>query len=230
MPGSHFAAVYLSGAAQPETPPPSNWTGAPRAGSPALTTSPTADSTSFTVTLAPHIAGDTLFVFIASDGVTAVLSCSGWTLVNATANTTAKGHLFRRDMVASSSSEPNPVFTSTVSEQYAAISYSIPGDTLLNIECATAVGSSGTPNAPALTPSGGTKDYIWIVFYAFDGSAGMATPPTGYGGPAGGGNGSGSGASALSAFKSSTASTSDDPDAAATTSEQFTAFTIAVWQ
>ena len=201
----------------------------PRAGSPTPTASPTADSTTFTVTLAPHATGDTLFVFIAQDGATGTMSCAGWTLIRSAPSTTSNGHIFRRDTVAASNAEANPVFSSTASEQYAAMAYSVPGTALLDCESFSASGTSGTPDAPTLAPTGGTQDYLWIVFYAFDGNAGIATPPSGYGSELAISNAGGQTASAITAFKTSMAVSSENPGTAATTNEQWVAFTIGIW-
>jgi hypothetical protein len=203
----------------------------PRGGTALGTASGTSDATSFAVTLQTHAAGDTLFVFIASDGNSAVLSCTGWTLIGAANSTTSKGHLFRRDTVAASSSEPNPTFISTVSEQFAAMAYSVPGSALLNIEYAASSGSSAAADAPNLAPSAGSQDYLFIVFYAFDNATvGMSAGPTGYSTPVIVGNAVATGATAITAYKETTATSSDNPSAATNTSEQWAAFTIAVFE
>jgi len=203
----------------------------PRTGSPLGTASGTSDATSFAVTLPTHAAGDTLFVFIASDGTGATMSCTGWTQIGAANSTTSKGHLFQRDAVAATSSETNPTFISTAAEQYAAYAYAVPGSALLNIEAASSSGSGAAADAPNLAPSAGTQDYLFIVFYAFDNATiGMSVGPTGYSTPAITGNGVATGATAVTAYKTTTAASSDNPSAATNTSEQWAAFTIAVWE
>ena len=202
----------------------------PRTGAALGTAGPTSDSTTFTVTLQTHDVGDTLFVFIASDGTTAVLSCAGWTPMGAANSTTSKGHLFRRDTVAASNAEANPVFSSTVSEQFAAMAYSVPGTVLLDIDNAASSGANAAADAPNLTPTGGTQDYLWIVFYAFDNATvGMSAQPAGYSTPVISGNAVSTGATAITAYKETTATSSDNPSAATNTNEQWAAFTIAIW-
>jgi len=202
----------------------------PRTGGALGTAGPTSDSTTFTVTLQTHDVGDTLFVFIASDGTSAVLSCAGWTQMGAANSTTSKGHLFRRDTVATSNAEANPVFSSTASEQYAAMAYSVPGTVLLDIDNTASSGSSAAADAPNLAPTGGTQDYLWIVFYAFDNATvGMSVGPTGYSTPLITGNAVATGATAITAFKETTGTTSDNPSAATNTNEQWAAFTIGIW-
>ena len=202
----------------------------PREGSPSGSFSGTSDATSFAVTLAPHDVGDTLFVFIASDGTGAVLSCTGWTQVGAANSTTSKGHLFRRDTVAASNAEANPTFISTASEQYGAIAYLVPGAGLLNLQYAVTSGSSGTPDAANLSITGGPLDCLLVVFYAFDGNVGMSAAPTGYSTPLIAKNSNSTGATAITAFRTATSISSENPDAASSTSEQFAVFTIAIYE
>jgi hypothetical protein len=194
------------------------------------TASATTDSTSFTVNLPTHAAGDTLFVFISSDGTGAVLSCAGWELLAVWGSTTSKGHLFRRATVAASNAETNPVFTSTVAEQYAAIAYSVIGSELLNLQYAATSGASASPDAPNLNISGGPLDPLLVVFYAFDGNANMSVAPSGYGGLVNASNANATGASAMSAYKTATSVNSENPGAGTSTSEQWAAFTIAIYE
>jgi len=190
----------------------------------------TVDATSFALTMGVHAAGDTPFAFIASDGNNAVLSCTGWTNFGAANSTTSKGHLFRRDTVCASSSEPNPTFISTAAEQYAGVVFVVPGSTLLNVEYAASSGSSGTPDAPNLNFAAGPIDPLLITFYAFDGSAGIATPPAGYGNELAVSNGTAQGCSAIAAYRTATGVSSENPGTATTTSEQWAAFTIAIYE
>lgn len=199
------------------------------------TPSGTSDATSFAVTLPTHAAGDTLAVFIASDG-TPGITCTGWTSVKtgAAAGSTAKGFIFRKDEVAASASETNPTFISDGAQQYAAVAVSIPGD--LNVESSDVfTGSSANPDSPSFSPSAGSQDYLWLSFAATDNGSGItvSTEPSGYTLPAaintGVSNGSGSGATAAVAWKQSTAS-SENPGAwTMALSEQWGAFTVAIW-
>ena len=192
--------------------------------------SPTSDSTTFTAVLPTHVAGDSFLGIIASDGTTADLSSPGWTLIRQGFASTAKLSVFLRDTVAASNAEANPVFSSTASEQFGAVFFSIPGTVLLSADTATPTsGSSAAADAPAITPSGGLQDYLYIAAYAFDGSAGMAVQPTGYSTPVAGSNGVAQGASAIGCYKTASASTSDNPTAATNTNEQWTATVVALW-
>lgn len=188
------------------------------------------DATSFNLTLGTHAAGDTLFAFVSSDGTSASLSCTGWTLIRAWASTTSIGHVFRRDAVAASSSETNPTFISTASEMHSGIALAVPGSALLNIETTSTNGSSGTPDAPNLGIAGGTVDPLLVVFYAFDGSAGISAPPSGYANELAVSNGVSQGCSAIAAYRTATGVSSENPGTATTTSEQWAAFTIAIYE
>ena len=194
------------------------------------TPSATSDSTTFTVTLPTHAAGDSFLAIIASDGTTADLSSAGWTLLRQGFATTAKLSIFMRDTVAASNAEANPVFSSTASEQYAAVVYAIPGTVLLSADTATATsGSSAAADAPSITPSGGLQDYLFIAAYAFDGNVGMSVQPTGYSTPVIAKNAQSTGATAVACHMATTATTSDNPDATTNTSEQWAATVIALW-
>jgi hypothetical protein len=58
------------------------------------------------------------------------------------------------------------------------VAYRIAGQTLPP-QSATATGSSATPNPPALTPTWGSAETLWIATMAHDGST-LATAPANY--------------------------------------------------
>ena len=85
--------------------------------------------------------------------------------------------------------ETNPTLTSSASTRDATITFRISDAEHPSVRApeigTTATGTSATPDPPAVTPTGGAKDYLWIAFF---GSAGEEvdddtwanTPPTSY--------------------------------------------------
>lgn len=66
-----------------------------------------------------------------------------------------------------------PTFTSSASTRSATIAYRISGAEVPATQApqigTTATGSSVNPNPPAVTPTGGAKDYLWIALFGRDG-------------------------------------------------------------
>lgn len=203
-----------------------------RAGSPLGTNSATSDSTSFTVTLPTHDTGDTLVIVLLSDGIPSI-SCTGWTNIFAAnaAGSQAKCIIFRKDVVAASNAETNPVFTSDGAQQYSAFAFAIPGDELLNVAAAGTNGSSTNPNPPSFAPSGGTQDYLWIAIAGTDNGSGndFTDYPVDYTDGQFIANGVGTGVTLAVAMRQTTGNSQDPQSFAALLNEQWVAITAAIW-
>ena len=126
------------------------------------------------------------------------------------------------------------VDTGTSSVKYSAIAYRITGhDSGQAPEISTAaVGTSTTPNATTVTPTGGSKDYLFLTWAVHEGTGSVGTAPSGYSNrqsvlTSGGGGATNSGNAV--AEKAATAS-SEDAGAwgAWGASEDWVAWTVAV--
>ena len=95
---------------------------------------------------------------------------------------------------------------------------------------AYAIGSSTSPNSPAVTPTGGSKDYLFLTVAACQGSTAQTGDPAGYTWfirPSAGGGSTATQAIVIVASKAATAA-SDDPGAWTIPTTIWTAFTVAV--
>lgn len=85
--------------------------------------------------------------------------------------------------------ETNPTLVSSASTRDATITYRISGAENPATQApqigTTASGSGTTPNPPAVTPTGGAKDYLWIAMFGRDGEEAdddtwVTAAPTGF--------------------------------------------------
>lgn len=81
----------------------------------------------------------------------------------------------------------NPTFTSSAATRSATIAYRISGaDKSITPQIGTtATGTSVNPNPPLVTPTGGSKDYLWIAMFGRDGEQAdddtwVTAAPTGF--------------------------------------------------
>lgn len=138
------------------------------------TTAETAVSTAGTshaITLPASIAAGDLTLLVMDIGSTSATlnALAGWTelLDEAVANGL-------KIIYYSGAGVPSaPTFTSSASTRSATIAYRISGAEVPATQApqigTTATGTSVSPDPPAVTPTGGAKDYLWIAFFGRDG-------------------------------------------------------------
>lgn len=134
----------------------------------------TADTTSHPITLPTGVTvGDLLVVMFGFDGVPTVSigSGSGWTIEDQTALTAQGGAVIWK--IADGTDALT--LTTSASERSAALTYRISG--AVDLELAVATGSADPPN---LAPSGGSDDYLWLVFYTTQDNATATAAPANY--------------------------------------------------
>ena len=185
----------------------------------------------FTVTLMPHQINDYLVVFLALNNVTSVDVPTGWAAVRENGTGGVWLGTYQQNTLAASSSETNPVFTihSSGSGKGVAHPYSIPitGGSILRAHINGASGSSTTADPPTLAPFGGTQDYLWFALAAVKADTAISAGPSGYSNFTA--NSNSTVVTLGSAWKQSTAATTDNPGAFANTNTNWVANTFAVW-
>jgi hypothetical protein len=144
-----------------------------------------ANTTSHTVSLPANISGgDLLIVFFACDGNPTVTwpTADGWSSIfsqsNGTSNTLSIGY-----KIADGTEGASITVDTTASERSSHIAYRIYGHDLYGApEVSTAAtGTDDTPDPNSLTPSGGSKDYLWIAVAGNDDGTSIADAyPSGY--------------------------------------------------
>ena len=146
----------------------------------------TDDTTSHTVSLPANIqAGETLLVFFATDGDTydEISFPAGWTVIERENEPSVTVAVAWRKADGNEGASIT-VTTGAVSERSAHISYRISGATDPTVtppEVSGGVsGSDANPNPDSLTPTGGSKGYLWIAVAACDGLRTFTGYPTNY--------------------------------------------------
>lgn len=126
--------------------------------------------------------GNLLLLWIRSNGADTHTTPSGWSdlvknnTADASDDTTS---LFYK--IASGSEGSTVTVNGTASLKFSSLSWRVTGahqTTAPNV--ATATGTSSTPDPPSLTPSGGTKDYLWIAIYGIEGTSTLSSYPANY--------------------------------------------------
>ncbi len=189
-------------------------------------------ATTYSVNLAgvQYTQGDMIIVFFTAGKNGDITIPAGWTQVIQTnyggVITSVVAYKF-----AGAGTESNPTFTSTITCYYSSHVWVVRG-AALQIEAVASSNSSGVSDPPALTPSGGLKDYIFFAFRAGDFSIAALTTagPDGYSGfittePAAA---STDGAATSTCWKQVT-TTTEDPGPFTNGSEQWTATTVGIW-
>lgn len=126
---------------------------------------------------------------ISATNTLAITPPSGYTLVTSSGETNYSS-IYTSGMwtkVAAGSEGATQTFTTNVNaycswtyRRYAASTFDSMAGTN-GVECAsTAYTSTGTPNPPSLSPTGGAKDYYWITYASGRGDFGSYTAPSGY--------------------------------------------------
>ncbi len=193
----------------------------------------TANAATITVTLPASSAdGDLIFIFLCANTVSTTWSLnagsSGWT------------ELFDDNGEAGyykqiGASEANPVFDPSVTERTGASALRItghenPATQVPEVSASPNTGTSTAPDPSSVTPTGGSKDYLFIACAGHDDArSGFSAAPTNYSNlnafATGGGANGCTGATAERALTAST----DDPDAFATgRSEPWAARTVVI--
>lgn len=189
--------------------------------------STTLNATTHTVNLPANIsAGDLLLIFFSSAGGiegASINTPSGWSSLGLKLGSVPDGE-FPRQVVfykTASGSEGSSVNVSTNQMGSSHVTYRITGWSGTPEISTGAIGTSSTPDCDTLTPSGGSKEYLWIALCSTYQSAGGHTIsgyPTGYTGSQVFNNGNGNSGCPKTAVstKNATAS-SDNPSTYATT-------------
>jgi len=195
------------------------------------TTIPNGSTGNFTVTLMPHQAGDYLPIFLALKNVTSVTPPSGWSAVRENATGGVWLGIYQKDALAASSSETNPVFSilSSGNGTGDAHPYSIPmtGGSILRAHVNGSSNTTGSADPPALTPFGGTQDYLWFALAGVKADTAISAGPSGYSNFTASSNSTG--VTLGTAWKQATAATTENPGAFTNTSTNWVANTFAVW-
>ena len=185
----------------------------------------------FTVTLMPHQAGDYLIVILALKNVSAVTPPSGWAAVRENATGGVWLGVYQQSTLAASSSETNPVFVITSSGTGTGVAhpYSIPmtGGSILRTSVNAANGTSTAADPPSITPFVGTQDYLWFAEAAVNGNSAISAGPSGYSNFTA--SGTSSNVTLATAWKQSTAATTENPGAFTNSSANWEAGILAVW-
>lgn len=176
------------------------------------------------------VSGNLLVVALSLDGLNSVTWPAGWTeIIDANRSGVTASVAWRR-IDGSEGATITVTVDASASEMSCAKVWQISGDdTGQAPEAASANNNGATPNPPSLTPTGGAKDYLWLVFACLQPGSNVATGfPTGFtntGQEAGSANASQS-PIAWATLNENTAT--KDPDAFAATSNNWMAVTIAV--
>jgi len=136
--------------------------------------------TTHTVTMPSGVvSGDLLVALLAVDG-TPVITFSGWTqLWDDSQGTAVQGAGYYR--VSDGTEGADETFTTDASQQSAHVVLRISGDNGVPEAPASAGGNNSSPNPPAVTPAGGSDDYLYIAVAAHDdGTVTVTGFPTGY--------------------------------------------------
>lgn len=144
------------------------------------TAASTTSGTSHTPTMPSGIvSGDLLLFFMSIDGSQTVTTDTDYTQIKSilTSGSAARLHISYRQ--ADASANDTPTHSVTSSERATHIVYRISGHenpaTQAPEVSTGATGSSSTPNTDTVTPTGGSKDYLFIAAFGQDGAL---TPPT----------------------------------------------------
>ncbi len=150
--------------------------------------STTTAGTNHTVTLPTGINARDLLVVCMNKGSTSasINALAGWTeiLDEAVANGLFIAYRW------ATGGDSNPTFVSSASTRDATISFRITGAIDPAVQApedaaATATGTSTTPNPPSISPTGGSKDYLFIAMFGMagefaDDDAWVTASPSGY--------------------------------------------------
>lgn len=124
--------------------------------------------------------------------------------------------------------------TRTQSNKFAALAYAIAGAN--NIEAGgLATGASTAPNPTSFSPSGGTKDYLWLSLGAWEGeqTSPPAATPTNYSNKIAADSGTAGAVTTncrVAGVNRATTAASEDPSAwTISASDDWTAFVVALW-
>jgi hypothetical protein len=181
----------------------------------------------------PCTSGKTLLMFFSSDdGADTATEPSGWTALTTGTAGSSRGSIFYKDSNGSEGS--TATVTISASENAAAITHCIGGAADPDVTAPEATrnntGSpSTTPNPPTRTPSGGSDDYLYLVYVASNQAVTTSVYPTGYSGGTTQAATTGGNVTAISAHKGTTSSTSDNPSALTiSSSEDWQVWTISI--
>lgn len=211
------------------------------AGTPATTNDQTAGTTTAINLPTGITAGETLVILIADKtAIDNEGAIAGWTKLVDNIFATGSGgscHAFYRKADGTEGATVN--YTTTTSTRAAAVAFRVSGaadPTVTAPEAAEGAGQANSvaPNPPAVTPSGGAKDYLVVAFFSSSGGRITSSVPASYTalGTDGGNSGTATNVGIGSAYRQLTAATTEDPGTFATTgagTEEVSTATIALY-
>jgi hypothetical protein len=183
-------------------------------------------------------AGDILIVLIRQDNEEGYTWPAGWTALDPLPDTSdgSDDQTSCRWKTATGSEGGTTIQLSrTQSNKFAALSYAIAGANHIEAGGLT-VGASTAPNALTFAPSGGTQDYLWLNMGAWEGeqTSPPAATPTNYSNVIGANSGTAGAVTTncrVASCRRTTTAASEDASAwTISASDNWTAFTIALWQ
>jgi len=180
--------------------------------------------------------GDLLIGLIRKDNEATMTWPAGWTKIVGDASDTADDQTSCAWKIADGTEGGTSItITTGVSGKYAALSYAIGGADSIEVS-SLAIGSSTTPDPPAITPAAGSQDYLilWMGGWQGEQTSPPAAAPTNYTNLIGSNSGT-AGATATncrvaSARRAVTGTTENPGTLTISVSDAWTAFTIAVWK
>lgn len=195
------------------------------------TTESAADVTSLVCNMPSGItAGDVLVAIVTADG-SQTISASGWTALTANQTLSGSGATARAFWKVAAGSDTLTV-TVPASERIAVVV--VRASSASNAQATWATGSATPAAPPTINPSGGTRDYLFLVGIAFASSAANpSADPSGYTPTANvvtTGGTAGQSVRQYAARRDATSVSSESPGTAAyANATQWGAYTIAVW-
>lgn len=140
-------------------------------------------ATSHTIDLpASIVAGETLIVIVGQEATGTVTFPAGWTNFGSQVGATvAQCDVYWR--LADGEEGASLTATTAASRRITYISMRISGatdPTSQPPESAAATNANSHPDTPSLTPTGGSKDYLWMTTYGIDDGRTVSTWPTNY--------------------------------------------------
>lgn len=183
------------------------------------------NTTTHTISMPAGIeAGDILVALFSCDGTATHTPSAGWTqLATAVRSTNVRGSAFWKVAAGSDTL----TVTTSAGEASSHIVYRISGAGISAPDVATANGF-GVPDAPSLSPAGGSAEYLWIAAAMSDGQSTVNAAPADFGGLLTVAHSNSYGASIGATHRIHTASTLDPAAFGAGGSQNNVTMTIAV--
>lgn len=188
------------------------------------------DVSTFTAELASHNQGDRVYFAIVYDGASASpADPTNFAAIEGSIASSSQARLiiYESTTTAPSGGFSDPVLTLTTPEKVACFSWAIAGDATTYTTYG-GLGSNSNANPAAITPAGGSSDYLYVAVVGFDGTVTVSSYSSGYDyAQSTVQSNTSNGVTLGICFKAATASSTDDPGAWAHTAEQWGAAVLA---